>query len=1110
MLRFVYGRIGSGKTGYIYNEISEKIKKGAGNIILIVPEQYTFATEKALLNIIHPTLFDRINITSFTRFASNNRKKSTGRKLNEGSKTMLMNIAVDANIDKLTVFKGHNKNLSIVEDMLKLSADLKKASVTPDELKTLGMRTTGILKDKLNETSDILATYEALIADNYIDNSSDLDDLYEELKKKSLFSETEVYIDAFHSFSGQELKIIEKILEQADNLTITMTTDEIFKKADDFGPFAYSKESVSEIMDIAKKSSVKISEPICCDKKSFYRYPELRAVEENMYRANELQYENDIEAVTICEAADIRSECEAVAQEIKKLLRLENYRCRDIAIITRDLDAYGEEMEYQLSKYDIPHFRDARVSIFNQPLIQLVNSALYMCANSLTVDGVMSYLKTGLTGISVDGISEFENYILMWKISGSRFKTPFTMHPEGYGNEFSERDIEKLNRINNIREKAIKPLTNLFETLKNPTGKTAAYGIFKLLQDVNAAENLKSLAISLEYNGDEFTAHNQARIWDELIRIIDDFALVLDNTRLTKKRVYELFTAAVKNIDMGNIPKGLDEVSVGDAARIRIDAPRATFILGANDGIFPMRGSFNSLFSEKDKQQIKELGYKIGGDREIYRKAERFFSYYACCCATDKLFVGYSRQNISGEVMTASEIVSQLEKVLPNTKRISAPSVNCLDFCEGIKPAFELAAETVNENSTLSVTLKKAFENKNDYGKKLVFLQNTDKNLDFKIENQETATELFGKNLYMSASKCETYSQCPFRYFMEYGLRAKLRKPAELDPLQRGILIHHIFEEALKQYSIQEFVKLSENDLTEIINNITDEYLISRMGGEENPKRFQYLYNRYKKIALILLKRIQKEFSKSDFEPVGFEVRISNDGIVKPYEILLENGGKLKLTGTVDRVDMYENDGEKYIRVVDYKTGTKDFNLSDVLYGLNMQMLLYLFAIEKNGSDIYEDIKPCGILYYPARVSIPKAENADDSIENLKKKDNRMNGLLLNNSAVIQAMENDLSGEFIPIKISKNGDLTGQLISAETFGKLTKKLDGILYDIATGLQSGKIPAVPVNGKNYDKTCEYCDYRSVCGHTVTDEVREINSFKTDEVEKMLGGDTDDVD
>jgi len=430
---------------------------------------------------------------------------------------------------------------------------------------------------------------------------------------------------------------------------------------------------------------------------------------------------------------------------------------------------------------------------------------------------------------------------------------------------------------------------------------------------------------------------------------------------------------------------------------------------------------------------------------------------------------------------------------------VDTECLNEADLIEGVRPAFELACLKSRESGELYYTLKAYFNRREEYADKLSALERVRNGNTFRIKDREISEKLFGENMHLSASKAEKYYQCPFQYFCKFGLKAKPRNIAEFNPIQKGTAIHFVLETVLSSYSIDDLNCFDENTKKKMIKDILDIYLNEKLGGSDKPKRFDYLYSRLVIELNEVLSRMLAEFSVSSFRPVDFELKIDKDGKIQPYEIDLGDGKMLKIEGSVDRVDKMELDGKSYIRIIDYKTSGKDFNLSEVLSGLNMQMLIYLFSIWQNGSSYYGEIVPSGVLYSSANAPVAKLnkrEVTDEEIFNEKLRMSKMKGMILNDSVVITGMDSSGAGVFIPASI-KNGSIKGNVISLEQLGRLKTKVDNLLKEMVLSLKSGCIQAVPVS-----KSCDYCDYKSVCGWENGMAVREIPSYKYEECLSIL--------
>lgn len=1115
MLHFITGRAGSGKTSYVRNKLTQLAGSGKDRMILIVPEQFSFESERFILSMLGAKDALKIEILSFSRLAECVFSQIGGEHKNpidDGGKIILMSLALEDVKDELVLYSKYVYSATLAQELLYICTEFKQNNISSDALmiasKSMDKCT---LKQKLYEISLIMSAYNALLSRAFTDELNMLTQLCDALLTYKYFDGRCVVIDAFKGFTEQEFEVISRIICQADDVYITLTTDDIYGKDDETGLFSCVNHTAKKLIKIAKENNIKVvnHEKLPINNPVRFKNDSLSYLEQNLFSPACDKFENDSSHITLCCASNKPAECDFVASNAKKLMRTEGVRCREMAVIARDSNDYKKELVSAFKKYGIPVFEDERQPITSQPLITLVRCAFEIAAKGFSTDRLMRYLKTGLVGICDEDISIAENYSLMWKIGAQGWKNEWTQHPDGFGVSVSESSTIMLKRLNDIRSSAITPLIKLKNACTDANGEQIASAIYTLLCDVNAAENLKNLAILFEKNGNLTLALEQERVWDMLMTILDELATTISSSNISISRCSELFDCVLSVFDMGSIPQGLDEITIGSADRIRLESPKVVFIVGANEGVFPKIPNSKGILNDSDRRMLIELGVEVAKPSEFKTSEERFITYNALCSSQEKLFVTYSRCTASGESLSPSTIVSEITQIFPKCNIVCTEELDKISFIESDKSAFEVCAKSYNTDSELSATLKKYFKSNDEYVKKLNGLERVSKRRAIEFENPKNAVDLFGENMYMSASKIETFHKCPFEYFCKYGMKAKPRKVAELDPMQSGTIIHHVLEQIIKKHGKDELCAMTSTKREEEIKMILTEYLDNKMGGlNEKSKRFEYLFFRLCHTLCDVLNRLCNEFEISQFEPIDFELKIDNDGEIKPYSLELPDGGVLKIIGSIDRVDIFKKDDKSYIRVVDYKSGSKDFLLSDVLYGLNMQMLIYLFAISKNGNDRYGNVVPSGILYYPAKMNVSKLsrESSDDDIALQKIKDGKSNGMLLQNFEVLSAMEKDIGGNFIPASLNKKGELCGTLISLSELGTLNIRVDEILCEMAMALHSGKISAYPVFGKNYDKTCEYCDYRSVCGFEAMDKVREIEILNhKDSLNTLNGGD-----
>ena len=650
------------------------------------------------------------------------------------------------------------------------------------------------------------------------------------------------------------------------------------------------------------------------------------------------------------------------------------------------------------------------------------------------------------------------------------------------------------------------------EKLADSKGEDAAAAVFAFLEKIDAAENIRILAKALAAKGESALALELERLWDVVIDMLEGIETLTRGRHLTAKEFADMFELMLGVQTVGSLPQGLDEITIGSADRIRTVAPKIVFIAGANSGVFPALPSSGSALTDKDRRKMSELGIELSDFGEYKLAEEKLIAYNAFCCASDKLFVCCPEKNSKGEQLNPSELYTKIRTLFPDCREVIAEEENGMYFVEGKELAFEQLAKNKRYNNSLYASLCEYFGRDSEYSGKISALDKASGNRDFRIENPEAAEALFGRDMYMSASRVESYYKCPFSYFCRYGIKAMPRKIAELDPTQRGNIIHYALEKLLTDFDREALTAMTFEDIHGYINPLLNEYLNTKLDGENRSERFIYLFNKLIYSVCDVAERLIKELSQSTFTPADFELKIGNDGEIPAYEVKTENG-KIIISGAIDRVDEAIIDGKKYIRIVDYKSSGKDFRLSDVVQGLNMQMLIYLFTLWENGKNKYGEFTPAGVLYYPANsplVSVSRG-TTDEEIEAERQKKCTMTGIVLDNSEVIKAMDSTESGTYIPVRY-KGGEFIGSLIGLTQLEKLKEKADSVLAEMADALHSGSIEAVPAFGESYKYVCDYCDYKAVCSYedNIPQRILLDDDLKTVIENLEKGDDADEMD
>lgn len=1107
MLSIITGRTGSGKTRYIRSLAAEIAENESKKAVIIVPEQFSFETEREMLEILGNEKINNVEILSFSRIAERLLSlygKLSQKTADDGTRAVLMSLAIETLNDKLSAFNRYRKSPMLISNLLDFYREMKKCCITSNQLAKFSEKVKKqSFAKKLNELSLIFECYEALITQNFQDDCSYLDLLYDLLGEVEYFNGKIVFVDAFSGFSAQEYKILERILSQAEECFVTFCCDTT-KNNDRYELFYNAQTEIKKLKSTARRANIKIApEKILFANRQFKAEP-LNVLEENIFTPNGVKYDGNADCITLMPRRSKTDECDAVAAEIKRLAREENYRYRDIAVIERSDGEYKNELASSFRKYGIACFEDNRQPILTQPLMVFVLALFDILVDGLQTETVLRFLKTGLFGFTVEEIALIEDYALIWRITPSQWQNEWTGNPRGFGVEFTDNDKITLEDINKLRKRVAAPILALKKRMADANGETISRELFAFLRTWGIDENLKSFTAVLENNGETDLALEQGRIWRILAEIIDSLYSATGKAAMSIARYKELFEILVSTKDLGQIPNGIDEVILGSADRIRAAAPKAVFIVGANTGVFPMESGGGVLLSDTERCELIENGAELVTNLEYNSVSERFIAYHALTLATEKLYISYSAIDSTSAALTPSEIVGEIMSIFPNCRIYDECAVNKI---ESRKSAYTAFAEEKDASSVLGATLYEYFKN-NGSSSELAMLEKINKK-EFNIESEELATELFGKSMYISASKTEKFYKCPFGYFCEYGIKAKPRREAEMDPAQTGTLVHFALERFLRENPKDKVTHFKPDTVREKVNEIIDGYVLEMLGGYSDKNgSFIRTINLIKENTVRIVLHLVDEFSQSRFVPVDFELSINNDGDIAPYLINLHNGGTVKIIGSVDRVDAYKTEENTFIRVIDYKTGGKDFKLSDVFGGLNMQMLIYLFAIWQNGGQRYENVLPAGILYFQAKsprmTSSALPRNADTSaVKSKMYQASKMSGMVLNNVDVIDAMEKDGANVYIPAKLDKNRNGGGNVISIKKLEALRDKVNGNIRNMAEALQGGEIKALPTKDG-----CDYCKYRDVCKREEDDEIREIEALGFKDALNLLGGEADE--
>lgn len=1102
MLQFVLGRAGSGKTEYMRRMLAERSLAGQTGLIMLVPEQYSFETEKAMMKLCGPVRANEIQVYSFTRLAETVFRKeggAAGRRLSDGGRRILMSSAITACEDQLDVYQNAAQNGRITDVMLTALNEMKMCGILPEQLLDAAEKLEGRgLGKKLSELSLLYGTFEALVAASYLDSRDDLTRLAEHLQTSAFFEGCTVAVDSFEGFTAQEMAVLTQVMRRAESVTVSLCTDGMDR--DGTGLFALVDRTRRRLSRAAEENGIKIAAPLWLTGSPRFENESLKLLESQLFCAEEEIVSQDHTGVELFEARDVFEESEFVAASIRRLVTQQGYRYRDFSIICRDPQRYYGSLDVALKKRDIPCFVSQPSKVDAEPVTRFILGAFEAVQSGFSTGDLLEMLKTGVSGFTPEEISDLENYAFLWKMKGSAWKEEFLRHPRGFGQEFTKEDQDELCRLNGLRARLMLPLQQFMAATSDATGEEISEAVYRLLSDYGMEENLPAYCRQLEEAGETSLAAKQLRVWDLLMELLDQMHSILGNRKTSRERYYKLLKEVVGAEDVSEIPQTLDEVIFGTAEQVRQSAPKVAFLIGAVQGEFPLSPKSSGVFSDAERRELIAMELPLGDPLEQKAMEERYLAYSVACAASRQLFVSWPR-SAEGEEKEASELVSAVRAVFPTLEPLH--DLPREFFADSKEAAFSRMAACFKENTGEAAAYRLLFQDDPIWEGRLDALKRAAGQKPAQLKDPDLSKKLFGENPFLSPTQIETFHSCRFKYFCRYGLNAKERRPAEVDVMQYGTLMHFLFERVFRQPADTRAL-WTEEQLEGLLRELIQQYAQENMGGLELLSgREKYRLDRLARAACRLIRHVEEELAQSSFVPEYFELKLGQEGF-PPLHVELDDGRTVTVGGTIDRVDVFRRADEIYVRVIDYKTGKKDFRLADVLYGLNMQMLVYLAALVENGQQF-----PAGILYMPAAEPSVSIERKADEGKVKKESDRqmRMSGVVLSDGEIIRAMEAGAKGTFIPASLNKDGSL-GRFSSTLNKSQLLEVLaysKKLIAAMGSELLEGRVEAEP-NLKNHN-ACRFCPYGAVCGKEYGEKDVEQDKTTAEEamekIERLLG-------
>ncbi len=1085
MLNTVFARSGSEKEEFLVSLIKKQISESERKIMLVVPEQSSFETEKELYLSLDDTEYARLEIVSFTRLCDlifTHFGGNSVSRISKSGKMILSSLALSKSAPSLKVYASQSGSAAFSEKISAIIDELKAAGFSAQsfEKSLAAFLENEQLYNKLSDLSAIYNFYDAELSKNYLDPSDKLSDAVKAVSDGAFFKDYDVIIDDFASFNGSQYAMMEKMMQNSPSVTVFLCTKSASKRIP--AAFKTPSDTFGYLKKYANRCGCEIKTPTILEAGKTYTSPELTLLEKLM-AGEEIEAPETAHNIRITAANNSKDECLFVAAKIHRLVREENYRYRDIAVVGRNIEGYIPQLEDAMRLYDIPFFADRREDIDSRPITIFIVSLIETLISNIEPSRLITYLKCPISPIEFDDATELENYIELWKISKKELIRDFEKNPAGLVGDPDEASLKKLNKLNQIRKNVVVPLIQLKKELEDKNGGEITRLIYKFMEQNGVIDKLSEYTTAI-FETDSALANEQYRAYKSCLSAMGQLSALLESEKISLKRYLELFRLALSYEDVGSIPHHLDEVTVGDAGRMRSGKIKVSFLLGVNDGVFPARHSEDGIFTDADRTLIRNADIDILTTSSLLNQNENYYLYTALTLSSDRVYISYAKNSLSGEGMFASKIVSRICDAF-KIKQTELFKEDRTAILESNEAAFRELCLEYNNNTEYSNSLREYFMTQPDdsYRKKILAI---DKGLSLRTTplGEETSKKLYGKKMLISPSQIEKYHQCQFAHFCSYGLRLQAKRPAEIGANNVGDAIHAVLEKLLRNYSKQEISAFSTQQLTEKAREYLIEYMSLKIGSAAmSDKRTNYSIMRLVSTVVPVIRLVTTELNLSGFIPCDFELHVNKGKDIEPYTVVSQNGNEVGIKGDVDRVDVKKVGGNTYVRVVDYKSGEKKFDRGELDYGINLQMFLYLFSIWENGSSRYgTNITPSGVLYTPAArpdVEI-KGTEKDDTIFAMQKSKFKMSGMLLSDDdAITPDSKNFFKASY--------EDING-------FSVLKSQTEKLICKMADELVLGNLKIDPLFKSAQDYPCKYCDYKAICGFENGDVHRTIERVK----------------
>ena len=1071
MLHLLLGKDWTANRDAILKRIAEDVRHRQPGRILIVPELISHDMERRLCSAAGDTASRYAEVLSFTRLArrvSDSMGSAARECLDDGGRVVAMAAAARQLSSRLKAYAAVETKPEFLAELIDGVDEFKRCCITSADLNRAAAETEGSLAQKLEELALLMEGYDSLCSRGKRDPRDQMTWLLEHLEEGSFGEEHVFYIDGFPDFTRQNLAIVEHLMKVSPSVTVSMNCDRV-----DSPLLAFEKagSTASELVQRARRAGVEVKIEVIPEG----RLP-LASVREKLFQGG-ITKGGAKECLHTFRAETPWQECMGAAHQIRALVS-GGCRYRDITLVCTDMGVYQPLVDLIFQRFHIPVYRSGTEEILQKSVIHTVLTALDAALTGFDQRSILRYLRSALSPLQSDTCDLVENYAIIWGIRGQKWASDWENHPEGLSGEWNEESRMLLGLLNEARDLAITPLDRLRQGFQNAVDlRGQVIALYGFLEDIGLEQRLSAMAEEMDNAGDNRSAQILNQLWEILLSALEQIYDVLGKTHWEAEHFTRLFRLLLSQYSVGTIPPVLDAVQMGPVTATRCNQEKHLIVLGAQEGSLPGYSGSSGVLTDQERVALRELGVPLTGGAMEGIQAEFAEIYGVFCGAMETVSVFCSGEQPSFVFRRLAELAGG-EKTVADT----------FDFATA--DPWEAGAWLARWNGkemAQRLGIQKAYADtctRRDYS-----LGNVDR---------ERIRALYGNTLNLSASQIDRHGECRLSYFLKYGLRAQERKEASVDPAEFGTYIHAVLENTARCIrDMGGFHKVSLEETLDIAHRFSEEYAAEHF-SQLASERMTYLFRRNVQELDMVVQELWLELREALFEPREFEVSFGSADGLPP--IAIPNGAmNAILRGFVDRVDTWSSGGSSYYRVVDYKTGRKDFDYCDVFNGVGLQMLLYMFALKHSGEDLLGNHPvAAGVQYFPARAPYLPADGKleEEDAEKARQSQWKRKGLLLRDEAVLHAMEPGDGFRRLCCAMKKDGTLTGDLADRDQLKLLEGYVFRVLARMVEDIASGNVEPNPYTRGSSHDACAFCPYGAICHKDTVEGRRNYQAMKED--------------